>query len=184
MNSKVIVRMKRMAATVLCVLLTAALVLPSAAFAKENGKTVRVGWYESAFHRTDQFGRKSGYGYEYQQRVAIYTGWTYEYVEGSWSELFEMLVAGDLDILSDVSYTAERAEKILYSAEAMGGEDYHVFIAPDNTEIRPDDFSTMNGKRVGVNKNSIQEQLFIDWAKNHDVHPEVVELTEKTPVLL
>ena len=175
---------KHVAALALCLVMIAALVLPTAARARESGKTVRVGWYESAFHRTDQFGRKSGYGYEYQQRVAIYTGWTYEYVEGSWSELFEKLVAGEIDLLSDVSYTEARAEKILYSAEAMGGEDYHVFIAPDNTEIRPDDFSTMNGKRIGVNKNSIQEQLFLDWAEKHDVHAEVVELTEKTPVLL
>ena len=156
-----------------------------AAYAQETGdKVVRVGWYESAFHSTDQFGRRSGYGYEYQQRIATYTGWTYEYVEGSWSELFEKLAAGEIDLLSDVSYTSERAEKILYSAEAMGSEGYHVFISPTNTEVRPDDFSTFNGKRVGVNKNSIQEQLFIEWAEKHDVHPEIVELTVKTPEML
>jgi EAL domain-containing protein (putative c-di-GMP-specific phosphodiesterase class I)/ABC-type amino acid transport substrate-binding protein/GGDEF domain-containing protein len=160
-------------------------VLPLTAFASEsNQKVVRVGWYESAFHHTDEFGRRSGYGYEYQKRIAIYTGWTYEYVEGSWSELLEKLIAGEIDLLTDVSYTEERTEKILYSAEAMGSEGYHVFIAPDNTEIRPDDFSTLNGKRVGVNKNSIQEQLFIDWAGNHNVTAEIVESTEKTPVLL
>ena len=147
-------------------------------------KVVRVGWYESAFHRTDQFGRRSGYGYEYQQRIAAYTGWTYEYVEGSWSELFEMLEEGEIDLLSDVSYTEERAGKILFSDEIMGSEDYHAFIAPNNADIRPDDFSTFNGRRVGVNKNSVQEQMFIEWAKNHDVHPEIVELTEKTPELL
>ena len=145
---------------------------------------MRVGWYESAFHHTDEFGRKSGYGYEYQRRLSIYTGWTYEYVEGSWSQLLEKLIAGELDLLSDVSYTDERAEKILYSAEAMGSEGYHVFIAPENKEIRADDFSTLNGKRVGVNKNSIQEKLFVAWAESHNVTPEIVESTEKTPVLL
>lgn len=151
---------------------------------EDKSKTVRVGWYESAFHSTDQFGRRSGYGYEYQQRIATYTGWTYEYVEGSWSELLEMLIAGDLDLLSDVSYTEERAEKILYSSEAMGSEGYHVFISPDNTQIRPDDFSTLNGKKVGVNKNSIQEELFVQWAGDHNVSPKIIESTEKTPVLL
>ncbi len=161
------------------------ILLSPTAYAQETDKNVvRVGWYESAFHSTDEFGRRSGYGYEYQQRVATYTGWTYEYVEGSWSELFEKLVAGDIDLLSDVSYTEERAEKILYSAEAMGSESYHVFISPNNTEIKPDDFSTFDGKRVGVNKNSIQEQLYVDWAKKHDVHAQIVELTEKTPELL
>ena len=175
------------AAAALCLLLVlvSGIAAPRAAAAQEKEqKKVRVGWYESAFHRTDPFGRRSGYGYEYQQRISIYTGWEYEYVEGSWSELLEKLIAGELDLLSDVSYTPERAEKILYSAEAMGSEGYHVFIAPDNNEIRPDDFSTLNGKRVGVNKNSIQERLFISWAESHGVTPEIIESTEKTPVLL
>ncbi|MBO4385094.1 MAG: EAL domain-containing protein [Clostridia bacterium] len=164
-------------------LLTAAAPLVQKASAAER-KVVRVGWYESAYHRTDQYGRRSGYGYEYQQRIATYTGWIYEYVEGSWSELFEMLVAGQIDILSDVSYTEARAELILYSAEEMGSEDYHAFISPTNSEISPDDFTTFNGKKVGVNKNSIQEELLIEWAKTHSVTPEIVELSGKSPELL
>ena len=177
--------MKRLTVFMLCLALALSFVAALPALGEETeGKVVRVGWYESAFHRTDQFGRRSGYGYEYQQRVAIYTGWTYEYVEGSWSELLEKLIAGEIDLLSDVSYTEERAEKILYSAERMGSEDYHAFISPTNTEISPDDFSTFNGKRVGVNKNSVQEKMFVEWARSHDVQPEIVELTEKTPELL
>ena len=170
---------------VLCLIIGLTMAMPVPARAGESGrKVVRVGWYDSAFHHKDQFGRRSGYGFEYQQRLAIYTGWTYEYVEGSWSELLEKLIAGEIDLLSDVSYTEERARKILYSSEAMGSEGYHVFIAPDNTEIRPDDYSTLNGKRVGVNRKSVQEQMFIHWAKAHDVHPKVIESTEKTPVML
>ena len=170
---------------IILVLILISISITVSAIAQDSGqKVVRVGWYESAFHSTDQFGRRSGYGYEYQQRIAIYTDWTYEYVEGSWSELLEKLIAGEIDLLSDVSYTQERAEKILYSTEAMGSEGYHVFISPNNNEIRPDNFSSLSGKRVGVNKNSIQEQMFIEWAKNHGVTPEIIESTEKTPVLL
>ena len=176
--------MKRIVSLILLFILSAALLLPLAVHAQDSEKTVRVGWYESAYHSTDQFGRRSGYGYEYQQRIATYTGWKYEYVEGSWSELYEMLVAGEIDLLSDVSYTPERAEKILYSALGMGSEDYHAFIAPNNMAIRPDDFSTFNGKKIGVNKNSIQEQLLIDWVESYGVSPELVELTGKTPELL
>ena len=59
----------------LCLVLAAVWLLPGvSARAHGSGKVVRVGWYESAFHRTDPFGRRSGYGYEYQQRVATYTG--------------------------------------------------------------------------------------------------------------
>ena len=177
--------MRKLSLFLVCVLLVLTCIasLSTQASVPEK-KTVRVGWYESAFHRTDGFGRRSGYGYEYQQRIATYTGWEYEYVEGSWSELLEMLMAGEIDLLSDVSYTPERAEKILYSAQGMGSEDYHTFIAPANTQIKPDDFSTFNGKRVGVNKNSIQARLFVEWAESHGVTPEIVELSVKTPEML
>ena len=75
-------RFRRMLLSALCLIIALSLILPLTALADEaERKVVRVGWYESAFHRTDQFGRKSGYGYEYQQRVATYTGWEYEYVE-------------------------------------------------------------------------------------------------------
>ena len=178
-------RCKRMLGVLLSVITLLTMAVSFTAYAYERAqKIVRVGWYDSAFHHRDQFGRRSGYGYEYQQRIATYTGWKYEYVEGSWSTLLEKLIAGEIDILSDVSYTPKRAEKILYSAEAMGAEGYHVFITPNNNEIRPDDFSTFNGKRVGVNKNSIQEQLFKQWVEKHNVHPIIVELTAKTPKLL
>ena len=178
-------RFKRIQWLLLSVMVALSMVAALSAYANEREqKTVRVGFYESAFHRTDQFGRVSGYGYEYQQRIATYAGWKYEYVEGSWSQLLEKLMAGEIDLLSDVSYTEKRAEKILYSAEAMGSEGYHVFIAPNNTEIKPDDFTTFNGKKVGVNKNSIQAQLFRKWAEKHNVHPIIVELTVKTPKLL
>ena len=178
-------RIKKKLVIALCLIIAFTVLLPFTASAQEEEpKVVRVGWYDSAFHHMDEFGRRSGYGYEYQQRISIYTGWTYEYVEGSWPELLDMLIAGDIDLLSDVSYTEERAEKILYSTEPMGSEGYHLFITPENTEIRPDDFSSINGKRVGVNNSSIQEQMFIAWAEDHDVHPEIIESTEKTPELL
>ena len=171
-------------AVLLCVFFLHAL-MPSAVQAHDlEPKVVRVGWYESAFHTTDQFGRRTGYGYEYQQRISTYAGWTYEYVEGSWSELFEMLQNGEIDLLSDVSYTEERAEKILFSMEAMGQESYYAFISPQNNDIHPDDFSTFDGKKVGVNKNSIQEKLFKEWAEKNGIHAEVIELTVKTPELI
>ena len=52
-------------------------------FVHAENKVVRVGWYDSPFNYTDSFGRRAGYAYDYQQKVAAYTGWTYEYVSGS-----------------------------------------------------------------------------------------------------
>lgn len=83
--------------------------LPFTVYAQENGKTVRVGWYESLLKQTDEFGRRSVYAYEYQQKIAPCTGWNYEYVEGSWSELLQMLIDGEIDLMSDLSNIDECA---------------------------------------------------------------------------
>ena len=155
----------------------AVLALPIAAHARETEKTVRVGWYESPFNTTDERGRRSGYAYDYQQKVAACTGWTYEYVTGSWPELLQMLEDGRIDLMSDVSYTDERAEKMLFSAQPMGTEDYYLFTAPNNREITPEDFSTFDGKRVGANKGSVQISCFRDWAEANGVRAEIVEMT-------
>lgn len=151
--------------------------MPAFAFAESGAKTVRIGWYESPFNMTDQFGRRSGYAYEYQRKVAAYTGWNYQYVDGSWPELLEMLKKGEIDMMSDVSYTEERTEDMLFASLPMGSEAYYVFATPDNEEITADDFSSLNGKRVGVNKGSIQKDLFLDWSKQHSVEVELVDLT-------
>ncbi len=151
--------------------------LPAAAPADSEPKTVRVGWYESSFNRTDDDGRRSGYAYEYQMKIAAYTGWKYEYVSGSWSELLQMLTDGEIDLMSDVSYTVERAEKMLFPALPMGSEDYYLFINPENREISGSDFSSLNGKKVGVNKGSIQADFYRDWAERHGVESNLVEVT-------
>ena len=171
---------RRLAALLLCVALAVAFMPPMSAYAQSGTKTVRVGWYESPFNQTDAFGRRSGYAYEYQQKISAYTGWNYEYVEGSWPELLEMLIDGEIDLMSDVSYTDERAETMLFSEQPMGTEDYFVFVSLHNESgINAKDASSFNGKRFGVNKGSVQESLFLDWAEKKNIQAEIVELMEE-----
>lgn len=141
-----------------------------------NGKVVRVGWYDSSYNTIDSLGRRSGYAYEYQLKIAAYSGWSYEYVSGSWSELLQMLIDGKIDLMSDVSYTEERAKSMLFPDYPMGSEEYYLFAASGNSAISSSDVSTLNGKRVGVNKDSVQADFYRDWAKRNGVQAEVVEL--------
>lgn len=95
---------------VLCLIIGFGCIQPAAVNAADSGeKKVRVGWYESPFNITSANGIRSGYAYEYQMKIAGYTNWEYEYVDGSFPELLEKLKAGEIDLLSDVSYTEERA---------------------------------------------------------------------------
>ncbi len=150
---------------------------PDTAYADGGGKTVRVGWYESPFNRLDESGRRSGYAYDYQLKLAAYSGWEYEYVSGSWPELMQMLSDGEIDLMSDVSYTEERAKKLLYPELPMGTEEYFIFIAPGSQKIHPGDPASFNGKRIGVNKSSIQADIFRQWIDEQGISPEVVEVS-------
>ena len=168
---------RRAAAILLCVMLAATFLTAAAEETEGTEKIVRVGWYESSFNATDSFGRRFGYAYEYQLKIAAYTGWKYEYVKGSWPELLEKLIRGEIDLMSDVSYTPERTENMLFPSLPMGTEEYYLFISPRNTEINTTDYTTLNGKKIGVNKGSVQAGYYLEWEKAHGVESQLTELS-------
>ncbi|MBR4581197.1 MAG: transporter substrate-binding domain-containing protein [Lachnospiraceae bacterium] len=173
-------RQKSLKRTVIFFLLfifTIQIISPLTALAKDaDKKVIRVGWHEPPYFITDENGRKSGYSYEYQRKVAAYTGWEYEYVEGTWSELMQKLKTGEIDLMSDVSYSEERTKDMLFTSFPMGTEAYYVFVAPDNNEITSDNPSALNGKKVGVTKGSIQKEYFLSWEKERGIDAEIIEV--------
>lgn len=154
----------------LCVL------LPGSAAAGERSEpeTIRVGWYEDAYHTTGANGQRSGYGYEYERAVAAYTGWKYEYVKGGWTELLEMLENGEIDMMGALSYTEERAEKMLFSELPMGEEKYYLYADLVHTDISASDLSTLNGRRIDMIPNGVQEMQFSEWEEKHNIKTEHV----------
>ncbi len=132
-------------------------------------KVVKVGWYEDSYHITGENGERSGYGYEYEQAVAAYTGWKYEYVKGDWSELLQKLQDGEIDLMAAISYTDERAQNMLFSEIPMGQEKYYLYADLTNTDISPSDLSTLNGKRILVMEKSIQGTQFAQWEEQHNI---------------
>lgn len=143
-----------------------------------EGEIVRIGWFDSPFYYYDEAGRCTGYAYDYQEKIAAYTGWKYGYVEGSWPELLEKLKAGEIDVLCDVSYSADREGKMLFSTLPMGTETYYLFVRADDSKASSGDVSVLNGQRVGVNKDSVQEDYLREWAETNGLDIDIVELTE------
>lgn len=137
--------------------------------AAQKSKVVRVGWYEDSYHITGDNGEKSGYGYEYEQAVAAYTGWKYEYVKGDWAELLEKLQNGEIDMMAAISYTDDRAKTMLFSDLPMGEEKYYLYADLTNTDISASDLSTLNGKRIVVMEKSVQATQFTEWEKKNNV---------------
>ena len=99
---------------------------------EDNLKTIRVGYLiYDGFQEGEGDEPKSGYGYEYLQQIAYHAGWKYEYVNGSFSELLQMLKDGEIDIMGNISYTEERARYIDYATEEQGREYYYLFVRED-----------------------------------------------------
>lgn len=156
--------------TCLCLSVLLLLVcLPLQALSAE-GKVVRVGWYEGGYNITGPNGERSGYGYEFQQTVAAYTGWRYEYVKGTSIELLEKLKRGEIDMLNCISYTPERAQQVLFSARPMGREQYYLYADMDKTGISPSKLYLLEGKRVGMMASSMMETAFSNWEKQQGLH--------------
>lgn len=138
-------------------------------------KTVRVGYLlYDGYQEGEGDEPKSGYGYEYLQQIAYYANWKYEYVNGSFNELLEKLKRGEIDIMGNISYTEERAEEIAYASEEQGREYYYLLVRDDRGDIRAEDPATLDGARVGINKGSVQVDLFQDWCEANGIHCDIV----------
>lgn len=137
----------------------------------ESSNTVRVGWYfGNMFQEGAAEGEvKSGYSYEYLQKIADYTGWRYEYVEGSWAELMDKLKSGEIDVLAGVSKTDERLEEMLFPSFVMGTDIYYLYKRTYDSTINPNDLSTLKGKRVGAFRDNRMTELTIAWDKANGV---------------
>ncbi len=158
--------------TIFLILCTALMIIsfPVSVHAEQSDvKTVRVGWYEDSYHMEGKNGEKRGYGYEYEQMVSTYTGWQYEYVKGDWSELLEMLQNGDIDMMGVISYTDERAQSMLFSELPMCEEKYYLYADLTQTDLSASDLSLLNGKKIAMLENSVQEIQFAEWEEKHDI---------------
>ncbi len=145
-------------------------------------KIIRVGSFEDTFNYIDQNGVRRGYGYELMQALAGYTGWKFEYVKCDWSDCFDKLENGEIDIMGDISYTDERAQKILFSDEPMGEEKYILYADLSNMDIGTSDFKFMDGKRVGVLMNTEPEIMLTEWENKNGIHTEHVNVNNDDDV--
>lgn len=162
--------------TALCTIIFVVLSMCMPCLADETQKTIRVGSFEDTFNYVDEHGVRRGYGYELMQALAGYTGWKFEYVKCDWSNCFDKLENGEIDIMGDIAYTDDRAKEMLYSEETMGEEKYVLYADLTNTDILSSDYKSLNGKRIGVVKGAKPEYMLTEWENKHGIHTEHVNV--------
>ena len=181
MNSGYIKVKQRILCHIIAVLCLSGLVffvLPAAAFADPVTETVRVGYYENEVFEegAGENQVKTGYAYEYYRKISEYTGWKYEYVYGGFSDLYQMLLDGEIDLLAGLAYREERADIIGYPDDIMGSESYYLVSHVEDGDIRSDP-SAVEGKSIGV-LDSAMVSVLNEFLSDHDIQAEVVVFPE------
>lgn len=162
----------RALAIVLAALTVLSATMPTPALATDTDqqvKTVRVGWLvnNEGFQDGTPGERLSGWGYEYLQTLSYYTpGWQYEYVSGTFTELMDKLDAGEIDLMPNISYSEERAQKLLYSSNPEGTERYYIYAKPDRDDLSTGDPEALQGLTIGCNTGVMQTTVGQQWLAN------------------
>ena len=162
----------------LCLLLLLPALFPVRAAAETApAKVVRVGSFEDTFNYVNEKGVRKGYGYELLQTLSGYTGWQFEYVTCDWSDCFDKLKNGEIDIMGDISYTPDRAEEMLFSDEPMGEEEYYLYADLSREDITASDFRTLNGKTIGVLMGTEPEVMLTEWEEKYGLKTQHVNVS-------
>ena len=170
--------MRKSVCALLSLLLLLSVVLPVKAAAETAPvKVVRVGSFEDTFNYVNEKGARKGYGYELLQTLSGYTGWQFEYVTCDWSDCFEKLENGEIDIMGAISYTEDRAEEMLFSDEPMGEEKYYLYADLSRADISASDYKTLNGKKVGVLMGTEPEVMLTEWEEKYGLKTEHVNVS-------
>ena len=151
--------------------------LPTPAFAADS-EPVRIGYYENEIFQegASEGAVKRGYAYEYYRKLSEYTGWKYEYVYGSFGELYQLLVDGKIDLLAGLAWREDRAELMGYPDAIMGSEAYYLVKHDSDMEISADP-STLTGKKIGV-LDSAMVTVLNRYLEDHHVTAEVITYPE------
>ena len=175
--------MRKSVCAMLCLLLLLSAVLPVKAAAETAPvKVVRVGSFEDTFNYCNERGARKGYGYELLETLSGYTGWQFEYVTCDWSDCFEKLENGEIDIMGGISYTEDRAEEMLFSDEPMGEEKYYLYADLSRADISASDFKTLDGKKIGVVMGTEPEVMLTEWEEKHGIKTQHVNISNNEDV--
>ena len=167
----------------LCLLLLLPVALPVKAAAETApAKVVRVGSFGDTFNYVNEKGIRKGYGYELLQTLSGYTGWQLEYVTCDWSDCFEKLKNGEIDIMGDISYTEDRTEEMLFSDEPMGEEKDYLYADLSRADISASDYKTLNGKKIGVPMGTEPEVMLTEWEEKYDLKTQHVNISNNEDV--
>lgn len=150
--------------------------------AQAKEQTIRVGYTEGQGFIEEVNGEYQGYGVDYLETMAEYTGWKYEYICDTWENCIEMLASGEVDLLCNLHQNSETDGTFLYAKIPLGYESTVLYTREDSG-IYYEDYEAMDGARVGGIQGSIHTQEFMDIAQKEGITYELSYYTREKDML-
>lgn len=137
----------------------------------DPGRTVRIGFYPvDGGQMTYSDGSFGGYYFDYLQAISQYTGWNYAYVQGSFSECYDMMLHGKIDLMCGINKTKEREKVLDFSDTSENLQRYKLYVPIDRSDVTYEDYKSFNGLRVAVIKDDAQIDVLKCYCYEHNIH--------------
>ncbi|MDL2318632.1 EAL domain-containing protein [Eubacteriales bacterium OttesenSCG-928-A19] len=107
--------------------------------------------------------------------IAVYTDWRYTYVYGDTDSLLGMLQSGEIDMLAGVYERDTLADDVKYSKYISGYTNALLVASAENTGLRRNDFSAMQGQRIAVAPDTLALSRLESFLQVHHVGGTLVE---------
>ena len=141
-----------------------------------DSRIVRVGVYENAPKVfTAESGKPSGIFIDIIEHIAETEGWGVKYVAGTWTEGLDRLKKGEIDLMPDVAYTADRNKIYSFHKVPVLSSWYQVY-APKGHDIRS--ILDLNLKRIVVLDRSVQQEAFARLSKGFGLNVTLIPMED------
>ena len=147
--------------------------IPSAGAAN---RIVKVGVYENApkvFIAAS--GAPAGIFINIIEHIAESEGWRLQYVPGTWGQGLDRLERGEIDLMPDVAYTADR-EKIFAFHEVPVLSSWFQVYARKGSGIKS--ILDLDQKRITVLERSVQQEAFVNLAAGFGLKTTLIPLPD------
>ena len=109
------------------------------------------------------------------EEIARQEGWHLDYVTGHFSELFNGLRTGDIDLLPALAYSEKRDEFIDYTYETVMANWAELYV-PENSQLTS--LLELDGKKIAVKQGDIHFQALKDMVENFNLTCRFLETDE------
>jgi PAS domain S-box-containing protein len=145
-------------------------------FTKADNREVTIGVYENAPKVfISESGQPAGIFIDLIEHIAKSEGWHLRYAPGTWGEGLNHLEKGQIDLMPDVAYTANREKIFAFHKIPVLSSWFQVY-ARKGSKIRS--ILDLGEKRIAVLERSVQQDAFVQLDKGFGLNTTIISVPD------